>query len=80
MGKINFTQILIAMIHFYRFALSLLLGPCCRFEPSCACYAVDALKLHGLIKGSYYIFKRLLRCHPWQPGGFDPVPNRTRLC
>lgn len=65
---------LIAIIRFYRFAISLLLGPCCRFEPSCSAYAIEAIKIHGSLKGCVLALRRLLRCHPWHPGGFDPVP------
>ena len=65
---------LIASIRFYRFAISLLLGHCCRFEPSCSAYAIDAIKQYGCLKGGYLAVRRLLRCHPWHPGGVDPVP------
>jgi putative membrane protein insertion efficiency factor len=65
---------LIAMIRCYRFAISALLGPCCRFEPSCSTYAMEALKAHGCLKGSRLAVRRVLRCHPWHPGGMDPVP------
>lgn len=69
------TQIsLIALIRVYRFIISGLLGHCCRFEPSCSTYAMDAIKLHGCLKGCRFALRRLLRCHPWHPGGMDPVP------
>jgi putative membrane protein insertion efficiency factor len=74
---------LLAMIRVYRFAFSALLGPCCRFEPSCSAYALDAIQYHGCIKGCYLGLKRILRCHPWHPGGIDPIPvhkSRSRLC
>lgn len=70
------------MIRGYRFAFSLLLGHCCRFEPSCSCYAIEAIEIYGCLKGCHLAFWRLLRCHPWHPGGIDPVPpiDRSRLC
>jgi len=68
------TYCLIALIRLYRFAFSALLGPCCRFEPTCSAYAIEAIKIHGSIKGCYYALRRVLRCHPWHPGGIDPVP------
>ena len=64
----------ISLIRVYRYAFSALLGPCCRFEPSCSTYAMEAIKIHGCLKGSYYALRRLLRCHPWHPGGMDPIP------
>jgi uncharacterized protein len=48
--------------------------PRCRFSPSCSQYAVDALTTQGLVRGSWLTLRRLLRCHPWNPGGYDPVP------
>ena len=76
-------QALIAFIRIYRFAISLLLGHCCRFEPTCSNYAVQAIEIHGCLKGGYLLIKRLLCCHPWHPGGLDPVPltsiNRSKL-
>ncbi|MGB0257459.1 MAG: membrane protein insertion efficiency factor YidD [Coraliomargarita sp.] len=47
----------------------------CRFQPTCSCYTRTALLQHGLIRGSWLSLKRILRCHPWHPGGFDPVPD-----
>lgn len=66
--------ILIALIHFYRYAISPLLGRRCRFFPSCSEYALEAVGKHGALKGSWLSCKRVCRCHPWHPGGFDPVP------
>jgi uncharacterized protein len=66
------THILFALIAFYRYFIAGLLGPCCRFEPSCSLYARAAIKKYG-IKGGWLIIKRLLRCHPWHAGGFDPI-------
>ncbi|WP_291993542.1 membrane protein insertion efficiency factor YidD [Candidatus Accumulibacter sp. ACC003] len=67
-------QILLALIGFYRYALSPMLGRRCRFFPSCSEYAAEALEKHGAGKGTRLALQRLLRCHPWNPGGFDPVP------
>lgn len=50
------------------------MGNHCRFHPSCSAYAQEALALHGLVRGSWLAVRRLGRCHPWNPGGFDPVP------
>lgn len=67
-------RVLIGMIAIYRRYVSPMLGPRCRFYPSCSCYASDALRLHGAARGSWLAARRLLRCHPFHPGGFDPVP------
>ncbi|MBV9576530.1 MAG: membrane protein insertion efficiency factor YidD [Gammaproteobacteria bacterium] len=65
---------LITAIRIYRFTFSALLGHCCRFEPSCSVYTMEAIKLYGCYKGCWLGTKRLLRCHPWHPGGIDPIP------
>jgi putative membrane protein insertion efficiency factor len=65
---------LIRMVKLYRFALSPWLGSACRFTPTCSAYAVEALALHGAMRGSYFTIKRICRCHPWAAGGLDPVP------
>jgi uncharacterized protein len=65
---------LILLIRGYQLTLSPLLGPVCRFEPSCSRYAVGCLELHGAWRGSWLALKRLLRCHPFNPGGYDPPP------
>ncbi|MDR2014770.1 MAG: membrane protein insertion efficiency factor YidD [Azoarcus sp.] len=62
------------LIHGYQLGISPLLGPRCRFYPSCSEYALEALSVHGLFKGFRLMLARILRCHPWHPGGFDPVP------
>lgn len=71
-------MVLLMMIKVYRYLISPLLGPRCRFYPSCSCYAEQAMKNHGVIKGCYFTVKRLLRCHPLSNGGFDPVPSTER--
>jgi putative membrane protein insertion efficiency factor len=68
------SQIIILFIKIYQYALSPFLGARCRFTPTCSQYAVEALKKHGSIYGSWLSFRRVLRCHPHQPGGYDPVP------
>jgi hypothetical protein len=64
----------IALIRAYQLLLSPMLGQSCRFEPSCSQYAVEAVRTHGALVGSAWTVRRLLRCHPWHPGGADPVP------
>jgi putative membrane protein insertion efficiency factor len=77
MKKLNKTALLayplILVIYLYRITLSPLMGNGCRFYPTCSHYAEQALRQYGLLKGSILAVKRLLRCHPWNEGGFDPV-------
>ena len=63
------------LIRGYRYAISPLFGQHCRFHPSCSAYALAALESHGLARGGWLALRRLGRCHPWHPGGFDPVPD-----
>ncbi len=65
---------LLILIRLYRYALSPLLGPRCRFHPSCSEYAGEALLRHGFLAGLGLALRRLSKCHPWHPGGVDPVP------
>jgi putative membrane protein insertion efficiency factor len=67
--------VLRALIRGYQLGISPLIGPRCRFTPTCSHYALEALEIHGAIKGSWLALTRILRCHPWHPGGFDPVPE-----
>ena len=62
------------IIRFYQLSISPFLGLNCRFEPTCSQYAMQALNKYGLLKGSYYSLKRILRCHPWGGHGYDPLP------
>ena len=70
--------LLVGLVKGYQLVLSPLLGPTCRYYPSCSAYAVEALTVHGAIRGSWLAARRVLRCHPWSPGGVDHVPPRTR--
>ncbi len=72
-------KILILIIRGYQIVLSPLMGPHCRFYPSCSCYAQTALQRYGVIKGGWLGLRRILRCHPWHPGGVDPVPEQDDL-
>lgn len=65
-------------IRFYRRFISPLLPPACRFEPSCSCYALEALERHGAAYGGWLTLRRLARCHPWGGWGSDPVPPSRR--
>jgi uncharacterized protein len=69
-------RVLLVPINFYRKWISPALPPSCRFEPSCSAYAVEALTTHGALRGFWLTVRRLLRCGPWHPGGYDPVPPR----
>jgi putative membrane protein insertion efficiency factor len=66
--------LLLALIRAYQYLLRPMLGAHCRFAPSCSDYARDAIAKHGAIKGLFLTFRRVLRCHPYHPGGYDPVP------
>ena len=67
-------NIFISFIKLYQYLISPILGSHCRFNPTCSNYAIQSLKKHNFIKAIYLIFTRILRCHPWSKGGFDPVP------
>ena len=66
------------LIRLYQWTVSPLLGPVCRFHPSCSQYALEAVLRFGVLRGSALAIGRLARCHPWHPGGFDPVPAAGR--
>ena len=72
------SRLLIGCLRAYQYALSPFLGQHCRFHPTCSQYAIDALRAHGAGRGLLLAARRLLRCHPWRPGGVDPVPERRR--
>ncbi|MDA8164892.1 MAG: membrane protein insertion efficiency factor YidD [Desulfobacteraceae bacterium] len=67
----------LALIRLYRRWLSPLLPPRCRFYPTCSQYALEAVERYGALRGCWLALRRLLRCHPFHPGGFDPVKDRT---
>ncbi len=69
---------LVLLVRLYQRLISPLLPPSCRFYPSCSAYAVEALQRHGALRGSWLTARRLGRCHPFHPGGLDPVPELTR--
>ena len=69
-------QALRRLVRAYRYFISPLLPPACRFHPSCSVYAEQALQRHGALRGGWLAARRVCRCGPWHPGGFDPVPGR----
>jgi putative membrane protein insertion efficiency factor len=69
--------LLTALVRFYQVAISPMLGPRCRFYPTCSNYAIEALREHGAAKGSWLTARRICRCHPWNAGGVDPVPPKN---
>ncbi len=71
-------RIIIALLRIYQYCISPLLGPRCRFYPSCSAYSVEAIQRHGVLYGSWLTIKRLLKCHPLSCGGFDPVPEHKK--
>ncbi len=74
------SRLMIACIRLYQRGLSPLLGPACRFVPSCSHYACDCIRDHGAVRGGWLTIRRLLRCHPWHPGGLDlPPPPKGHL-
>lgn len=66
---------LIQVVRFYRLAISPWFGANCRFDPSCSTYAIEALQVHGVLKGTWLAVRRIGRCHPWGGSGYDPVPE-----
>ncbi|WP_404832951.1 membrane protein insertion efficiency factor YidD [Alcaligenes nematophilus] len=72
--KTVLVSVLVLLVRGYQLFISPLLGPRCRFYPTCSQYATQALQVHGPLKGTWLAARRLVRCHPWHPGGHDPVP------
>ncbi|MGB9628301.1 MAG: membrane protein insertion efficiency factor YidD [Thermodesulfobacteriota bacterium] len=70
---------LILLIKMYQNTLSILIGPSCRFTPSCSSYALLSIERFGIIRGVGLAIKRLIRCHPFHPGGYDPVPEDNEI-
>jgi putative membrane protein insertion efficiency factor len=73
-GTATMKRLLLVAIRLYQLCLSPFVGGQCRFYPSCSEYATEAIDTHGALRGSWLALRRLLRCNPWHPGGFDPVP------
>ena len=67
-------RVLILFVRAYQGGISPLLPPSCRYYPSCSAYAIEALEKHGALRGGWLAVRRISRCHPFRPGGFDPVP------
>ncbi len=67
-------RVLIAVLRLYKKTISPWLPRACRYEPTCSTYAREAIERHGALRGAGLAIRRLLRCHPFKPGGFDPVP------
>ncbi len=74
-----FTHILIKFIKIYKYLISPLIGPSCRYLPTCSEYSIEALKTYGFFKGLMLSFKRIMSCHPWGNGGFDPVKKEMKV-
>ena len=74
-----FTYILIRLIKCYKFLISPILGQSCRYLPTCSEYSIEALKTYGFFKGLFLSIKRILSCHPWVQGGFDPVKKEMKV-
>ncbi|MGL9735082.1 MAG: membrane protein insertion efficiency factor YidD [Symbiopectobacterium sp.] len=70
------SRLLIGLIRGYQLVISPLLGPHCRFRPTCSQYGIEAIRRFGMIKGSWLTLKRVLKCHPLNPGGHDPIPPK----
>ena len=66
------------LIRGYQLTISPMIGPCCRFYPTCSAYAAEAIETHGALRGTWLALKRIGKCHPWHPGGVDPVPPARR--
>jgi putative membrane protein insertion efficiency factor len=69
------SKLLTMLLRFYQLAISPMLGPRCRFYPSCSTYSLEAIRTHGAGRGSWLAARRVCRCHPWNAGGLDPVPE-----
>jgi len=67
---------IVVLIRFYQLAISPLMGKNCRYDPTCSHYTLEALKVHGLLKGIWLAAKRIASCHPWGGQGYDPVPPK----
>jgi uncharacterized protein len=72
-------HLFIGIIRFYQKFISPMTPPTCRFYPTCSHYGIEAYRRFGVLKGSYLTIKRILKCHPFHPGGFDPVPEKKGI-
>lgn len=75
-------MLMVGTVRAYQYVISPLLGPRCRFWPSCSSYTIEAIQVHGPLKGGWMAIKRIVKCHPGNPGGMDPVPGgrSEQLC
>jgi putative membrane protein insertion efficiency factor len=73
-------RLLVWLLRAYQLVVSPMLGPSCRFYPTCSNYAIEALRLHGAARGGWLAMRRVCRCHPWNAGGNDPVPSPPTAC
>lgn len=82
MAKINcmLTIMIVSIFKLYQFMISPLLGNRCRFYPSCSQYTIESIRSHGILSGIYYSILRILKCHPFCMGGYDPIPERKQKC
>lgn len=69
-------KVLVMLLKGYQYLVSPWFGQTCRFYPSCSCYAIEAIEKRGVLMGLWLTVRRIGRCHPWHPGGFDPVPEK----
>lgn len=71
-------RLLVALVRLYQWVISPVIGPHCRFHPTCSQYTIEAINRHGPTRGVLLGLRRLARCHPWHPGGYDPVPPKQQ--
>ncbi|MDH4120335.1 MAG: membrane protein insertion efficiency factor YidD [Deltaproteobacteria bacterium] len=71
--------LLMGLIRAYQLLVSPLLPPVCRYHPTCSHYGMEAIRVHGALRGGWMTMRRVARCHPFHPGGFDPVPEKSPL-